>query len=59
MVASHPTVEGIVNVLLKYIDKRTALRIARDLYKNVPGNKSVTDTFKRLTDTLAEMQDEG
>jgi hypothetical protein len=59
MVANHPTIDAMINVLLKYIDKRTALRIARDMYKNVPGNKSVTDTFKRLTDTLAEMQDEG
>ena len=41
--ASHETVEQMVKVLLKYVDKETAIKLARDLHNHVRGNKSVVD----------------
>ena len=54
MVASHETVEQMVKVLLKYVDKETAIKLARDLHNHVRGNKSVVDTFKRIAEKLVE-----
>jgi hypothetical protein len=54
MVASYDTVDAIIKVFLKYVDKKTAIRMARDLYNHVHGNKSVTDTFLRIVERLLE-----
>lgn len=56
MVASHDTIEQIVKIVLKYVDKKTACRMARELYCKVQGNKSTTDTFRRLVESLEEME---
>jgi hypothetical protein len=56
MVASHSTIEEIIKIVLKYIDKKTARRMARDLYCNVKGNQSTTDTFRRLSESLEDME---
>lgn len=58
MVAAHKTIDQMISVFLKYVDKETALKIARDLYQHVEGNKSVHDTFHRIVIKLLEMQDE-
>lgn len=58
MVTSHRTVEQIITILLKYVDKKTALRMSRDLYQRVEGNKSVHETFHRISLKLLEMQDD-
>lgn len=55
MVTSRRTVDQIITVLLKYVDKDTALKIARDLYQQVDGNKSVHETFHRIIVKLLEM----
>jgi hypothetical protein len=57
MVASHQTVSKIITVLLKYVDRKTARRIAHDFYCHVPGNKSVMDTFRRIVEELHEEED--
>ena len=54
MVASRETVDKIIEVFLKYMDRREAKRLAHDLYCHVPGNKSVTDTFRRIVERLEE-----
>jgi hypothetical protein len=57
MVASLSTVEHIVKIMLKYIDKKSALRMARDIHNHVKGNQSVTQTFKRIVEELVENGD--
>jgi hypothetical protein len=52
MVASHTTVEQIAKIVLKYVDKKTARRMVRDLYCHVKGNQSTVDTFRRLSEIL-------
>jgi hypothetical protein len=44
--------------MLKHVDRKTALRIARDLHNKVTGNKSVVDTFCRIAERLAHMDDD-
>jgi 16S rRNA C1402 N4-methylase RsmH len=56
MVASHTTIEQIVKIVLKYMDKKTARRMARDLYCHVKGNQSTIDTFRRLSEILEDME---
>jgi hypothetical protein len=58
MVASHQTVSKIIKVLLKYVDRKTARRIAHDFYCHVPGNKSVMDTFRRIVEELHEEEED-
>lgn len=53
MVASRTTTEQIVKILLKYVDRKTAIKLARDLLHNhVRGNQSVVDTFGRIVEYL-------
>ena len=52
MVTSNKTITKIVEVLLKYVDRDTAIKIARDLHNEVPGNKSVIDTFARVVEYI-------
>jgi hypothetical protein len=54
MVASLKAVDQVIKIMLKYVDKKTALRMARDLYNHVDGSKSVTDTFHRIATRLLE-----
>ena len=54
LVASYDTVDAIIKVFLKYVDRRTAIKMARDLHNHVPGNKSVTDTFRRIVERLED-----
>jgi hypothetical protein len=56
-VASKATIEQIIRILLKYVDKKTALRLARDLHNHVQGNKNVVDTFRRIVEELVEMEE--
>jgi cytochrome c-type biogenesis protein CcmH/NrfF len=58
MVASHQTVDKIIKVLLKYVDRETAHKLARDLYCHVKGNQSVIDTFRRIAERLLEEEEE-
>jgi hypothetical protein len=57
LVASKATIEQIIRILLKYVDKKTALRLARDLHNHVQGNKNVVDTFRRIVEELVEMEE--
>jgi hypothetical protein len=52
MVASRTTTEQIIRILLKYVDKKTAIKLARDLHNHVRGNQSVVDTFGRIVERL-------
>jgi hypothetical protein len=54
MVASHESVEQIVKILLKYVEKDLAHQIVRELYCNVKGNKSLMDTLLRVKEVLHE-----
>jgi hypothetical protein len=56
MVASHQSIDQIIKIVLKHIDKKTAKKIVRDLYCHVDGNQSTTDTFRRLSEVLEEME---
>jgi hypothetical protein len=56
MVASHDAIAQIITIVLKYMDKKTARRMVRDLYQHVNGNKSTMDTFRRLAETLEDME---
>ena len=47
MAASKSTVERVLEVILKYVPKETALKILEELM-TVPGNKSFRDTIKRM-----------
>jgi hypothetical protein len=58
MVASHSTVEQMIKIMLKYVDRKTAIRMARDFHNHVSGNRSVVDTFKRIVERLSHNQDE-
>jgi hypothetical protein len=55
MVASHDTVEQMLRIILKYVDKKTAHHMVRDLYQNVNGNKSIMETLLRLRVELTQM----
>jgi transcription elongation factor GreA-like protein len=57
MAASYQTVEHIVKIMLKYMDKKSALRMAREIHNHVKGNQSVTQTFKRIVEELVENGD--
>lgn len=57
MVASHQTVEHIVKIMLKYMDRKTAVKMAREIYTHVKGNQSVTQTFHRIVQELVEDED--
>lgn len=57
MVASKSTVEQIVKIMLKYMDRKTALKMAREIVTHVRGNASVTQTFHRIVEELVERED--
>jgi hypothetical protein len=50
-------VEQIVRIMLRYMDRRTALKMARDITNRVRGNASVTQTFHRIVEELVEHED--
>jgi hypothetical protein len=52
MAASKATTEQIIKVLLTYLDRKTAIKLARDLHNHVKGNQSVVDTFSRIVQHL-------
>lgn len=54
MVASRTTVDQVIRIILKYVDKKTAIKMARDLHNHVKGNQSVVDTFGRIVERLHE-----
>jgi hypothetical protein len=54
MVASKKTVEQIIKIMGKYMDRKTALKMARDIHNHVTGSQSVTDTFRRIVERLIE-----
>jgi hypothetical protein len=53
VVASKATVDQVIKIMLKYIDRKTAIRMARDLHNQVKGNQSVVETFSRIAERLA------
>jgi transcription elongation factor GreA-like protein len=57
MIANLKTVEHIVKIMLKYMDKKSALRMAREIHNHVKGNQSVTQIFKRIVEELVENGD--
>ena len=57
MGANRFTVEQIVRVLLRHLDRKAALKLARDLHNRVEASKGVTDTFARVVESLAHMED--
>jgi hypothetical protein len=52
MVASKSTTDQIIRIILKYVDRKTAIKMARDLHNHVKGNQSVVDTFGRIVERL-------
>lgn len=58
MAASKTTVDQIIRIILKYVDQKTAIRMARDLHNHVKGNASVVSTFGRIVVRLHEMDNE-
>jgi hypothetical protein len=54
----HQTVDRIIKILLKYVDRQTAHRIARDLYCHVRGDKLVVDTFRIIAEQLEYEEEE-
>jgi hypothetical protein len=58
MVASHESVEQIVKILLKYLDRKLAHRMVRELYHKVNGNKSLMETLLRVTEKLHDLDEE-
>ena len=58
MGASKTTVDQIIKVMLKHVDRKTALKISRDLHNKVSGNRSVVETFARIAEQLAHMEEE-
>jgi hypothetical protein len=54
LVASKSTVEQIVKIILKYMDRKTALKMARDITNHVRGHASVTQIFHRIVEELIE-----
>ena len=57
MAESRHTIEQIIKVMLKHVDRKIALRIVRDLYGRVHGSKGITDTFRRVADRLSELDE--
>jgi len=57
MVASRASVDQIIKVLLKHLERKKALQIARDLHNRVEGSKSLTETLARVAESLAHMED--
>jgi hypothetical protein len=57
MVANQKTVDQIIKILLKHMDRKKAKCIGRDLYGHVSGSKSVTDTFRRIVEKLEEEEE--
>jgi hypothetical protein len=43
--------------MLKYMDRKTALTMTREIYCRVRGNASVTQTFHRIVEELVENGD--
>ena len=52
MSASHDTVEKVLDVVLKHVDRRTAGKIIDELL-DIPGNQSFRDTVVRLRDRFS------
>jgi transcription elongation factor GreA-like protein len=57
MAASHQAVEHMVKIMLKYMDRKDALRMARDIYSHVKGNQSMTETFHRIVEELIDREE--
>ena len=55
MVASNDTVQQILNVILRHVDRPTVKRIVEDLM-SVSGNKSFRDTIERMYNSLGDVQ---
>jgi hypothetical protein len=55
MVASNDTVQQILNVILRHVDRPTVKRIVEDLM-SVSGNKSFRDTVERMYNSLDDVQ---
>lgn len=58
MVASKESVEQMVQILLKYMDKKKAHKMVREMYHKVKGNQSVMETLLRLNEKLHEMDED-
>jgi hypothetical protein len=43
--------------MLKHMDRKTALKMAREVFCHVQGNQSVTQTFRRIVEELVEKGD--
>ncbi len=57
MAASKQTVDEIIKILLKHVDRKTAIRLTRDLHNHVKSNLSVVETFRRIAERLVEKDD--
>ena len=55
MVASNDTVQQILNVIQRHVDRPTVKRIVEDLM-SVSGNKSFRDTIERMYNSLDDVQ---
>jgi hypothetical protein len=43
--------------VLKHVDRKTALRMAREIVDRVHGNQSVTQTFHRIVEELIDREE--
>jgi hypothetical protein len=53
MVVSHETIDQIIRVIAKHVDRATLKKIVDEL-KEVPGNRSFRDTVERLAEKVKE-----
>jgi hypothetical protein len=54
MVASVKSIEQMVQILLRYNDKKKARALVRELYHEVEGSKSLMETLMRVAQRLEE-----
>ena len=54
MVASTKSIEQMVRIILRHLDKKTARILVRELYHDVEGNKSLMETLMRVAQRLEE-----
>ena len=59
MAASHEAVDQMVTILLKYLSRKDAQKLVREMYQKVKGNQSTMETFRRISERLVEEIKEG
>jgi len=56
VVASHKAVLKMSDILLKYMDMKTAKKMIREMYNRVDGNQSLMKTLVMVINELEERE---